>query len=171
MNNIAKNSSLSESPVLRPNTPTDEKGQGSANEAAMTPLRVLVLEDLPLVQELFRQMFADSERYYICGMCETEDEAVRYFSVLLPDVVIIDIKLREGTGIGFLQRIQPITDPASSPLLIVTTNHAIPALETACKRFGAHHFLDKGHDLPRLLSLIEAWREKRPLPDKTRQSN
>jgi CheY-like chemotaxis protein len=75
-----------------------------------------------------------------------------------PEVVVIDLNLRSGTGMGVLQRIRQ-RNRALRPLLIVLTNHTLPVLRNACEKAGADHFLDKSREFARVRTLIEE-REK-----------
>ena len=117
-------------------------------------LRVLLVEDLPRVQLMLRELIEDPGRFDVVGVADTEDEAVSMFDTRRPDVVVVDLNLRSGTGMGVLQRIRQ-KQGASHPLLIVLTNHTLPVLRQACERAGADHFLDKSREFARVRVLIE----------------
>jgi CheY-like chemotaxis protein len=87
-------------------------------------------------------------------VADTEDEAVKLYESRRPDVVVVDLNLRSGTGMGVLQRIRQRQGNAR-PLLIVLTNHTLPVLRQACERAGADHFLDKSREFARVRTLIE----------------
>jgi CheY-like chemotaxis protein len=117
-------------------------------------LRVLLVEDLPRVQMMLRELIEDPGRFEVVGVADTEDEAVKLYDARHPDVVVIDLNLRSGTGMGVLQRIRQRQGDAH-PLLIVLTNHTLPVLRQACERAGADHFLDKSREFARVRTLIE----------------
>lgn len=125
------------------------------SDAQRSPKQVLVLEDLPVAQAVIRQLIEESGALRICAFCETEMDALEQFERLVPDVVIIDLKLRQGSGLGFLRR--RARRVGYHPLLMVMTNHAMPAIEVACREAGAHHFFDKSKDLPLVGMAIENW--------------
>lgn len=116
--------------------------------------KILVIEDLPLVQDLMRGLLEEPGRYEICAMCEGEASALEAFDRYAPKVVIVDLKLKQGSGLGFLQQVRHRA-PDWDPLLMVVTNHAIPALQSACLKAGAAYFFDKSRDLPRLRKVID----------------
>lgn len=117
-------------------------------------LRVLLVEDLPRVQLMLRELIEDPGRFEVVGVADTEDEALNMYAQRQPDVVVVDLNLRSGTGMGVLQRIRQ-RQGDQHPLLIVLTNHTLPVLRQACERAGADHFLDKSREFARVRTLIE----------------
>lgn len=127
-----------------------------ALEPACRARKVLLIEDLPLVQQLLRSLIEEPGVYEVCAISDTEAGALAAFDAHRPDAVIVDLNLREGSGLGFLQQLGRRDLPAPRPALIVVTNHAIPALEAACRKAGADSVLDKSRDLARLKSVLDS---------------
>ena len=122
--------------------------------ASEPTLRVQVIEDLPRVQALLREMIEESGRFEVTAVADSEDEALRQFDSLHPDAVVVDLALRAGSGLGVIHAIRSRQGRAQ-PLVIVLTNHALPVLEAACRRAGADHFLDKSRDFHKVHGLLE----------------
>jgi len=120
-------------------------------------LGVLVVEDLPRVQSLLRELIEEPGRFQVLGVADTESQAIEQFNELHPDAVIVDLSLRQGTGLGVISAVRR-DEGGKRPLLIVLTNHAFPVLETACRNAGADHFLDKSRDFRKVRGLLEAAR-------------
>src|SRR5690606_7056401 len=116
---------------------------------------VQVIEDLPLVRKLICDLIEESGRYKVCALSDTESGALADFKVHHPAVVIVDLNLKQGAGLGFIKQVRKLELP-SRPSLIVVTNHGVAALKVACLQAGADHFMDKSKDLPRLRALIDA---------------
>lgn len=133
---------------------TAAPGHGAGRAAAPAVLRVLVVEDLPRVQMLLRELIDEPGRYEIAGMAETERDAVDQYRRLAPHALVIDLNLRQGTGLGVIMAVRRLP-AAQRPLVLVLTNHALPVLEAACISAGADHFLDKSRDFHRLRPLLE----------------
>ena len=117
-------------------------------------LRVLVVEDLPRVRTLLRELIEEPDLLEVTAFADTEEEALQRFDDLRPDAVVVDLKLRAGTGLGVVHGIRRRA-PTAPPLVIVLTNHALPVLETACLQAGADHFLDKSRDFLKVRPLLE----------------
>lgn len=118
-------------------------------------IAVQVIEDLPIVQKLLRDLIEESGHYKVCAVSDTESGALADFNAHRPAAVIVDLNLKQGSGLGFLHHIRRM-ELAQPPVLIVVTNHAIAALASACLKAGADHFLDKSRDLVKLCSVIDA---------------
>lgn len=144
----------------------DEEQAGGA--ATSEVLRVLVVEDLPRVQQLLRELIHEPGRLEVAGLAETEQEALSQFDALMPHAVVVDLNLKSGTGLGVISGLRrKSTEPR--PLLIVLTNHALPVLESACLKAGADYFLDKSRDFHKVRTLLEhAWSRHSVLPDRGR---
>jgi CheY-like chemotaxis protein len=142
---------------------TDERSGGQA-ATEQRCLRVLLVEDLPRVQTLLRELIVEPGRIEVAGLVETEADAVAQYVELQPDVVVIDLNLRSGTGLGVIMGVRKM-QRTMRPLLIVLTNHALPVLEAACLNAGADYFLDKSRDFHKVRPLLEnAWSSANDLP-------
>ena len=73
-----------------------------------------------------------------------------------PDVVILDIRMPDGSGIDVLQTIKQ-GEPA--PAVIVLTNYPYPAYRQKCLQAGADFFLDKSTEFDQIPELIERHKE------------
>ena len=130
-----------------------------ATDGADGALRVLVVEDLPRVQVLLRELIDEPGRFEIAGMAETEHDAIRQFEALQPDALVVDLNLRQGTGLGVIMAVRR-RQAQRRPLLLVLTNHALPVLEAACLSAGADYFLDKSRDFHKVRPLLELARTR-----------
>lgn len=76
------------------------------------------------------------------------------------DLVLLDLRLPDGSGLDLLPRI--LATDAEIPVIMITAHGEV---ETAVKavRAGAHHFLEKPVDLAELLLLIDQALESRRL--------
>jgi len=91
----------------------------------------------------------------IVGHSDSAQNAAAEVRIVNPDVVVIDIALRQGNGFDVLKslRDQP---PAKQPLRIVLTNYTLASYRNAAKRMGADYFFDKSNEIPELLRVIRS---------------
>ena len=69
----------------------------------MNPLRVLLIEDSPLIRERLFESLVDPGRIEIVGEADTEQAAVALLTAEPWDVLVLDLQLKHGTGLGVLR--------------------------------------------------------------------
>jgi DNA-binding NarL/FixJ family response regulator len=116
-------------------------------------LRVFLVEDLPAVREVVIESLAEIAGLDVAGFAATEAGALAWLSIHDCDVVIVDLELKQGNGIGVLKGLAD-SAPRHSPLKIVYSNHVNAGIRSLAKQFGAQHFFDKTLDTPRLFALL-----------------
>jgi DNA-binding NarL/FixJ family response regulator len=122
-------------------------------ESLRSPIRLLLVDDHPVVRDGLRGMFANEERFEIVGEAGSGNEAVSKAAALQPDVVLMDLRMPEGDGVEAIRRIKE--RGRDSRVLVLTTydteRDVLPAIEA-----GATGYLLK--DTPRLelLNAVEA---------------
>jgi len=112
-------------------------------------IRVLLVDDQPLVREGMRRILHPSEGFDIVGECEDGDEVGEAVSRLRPDVVVLDIRMRRVDGIEAIRMLRRNAD--APPILVLTTFGEDEVLSGAL-RAGASGFQLKdapGEDLIR----------------------
>jgi DNA-binding NarL/FixJ family response regulator len=129
-----------------PPGPSPPAGAGRA-------LRVLLVEDSPLLVQRITELVEDLPNIHLVGTTGTEAEAVRQLEGGDVDVVILDLQLHAGSGFGVLRALQ--RQARTTPAVIVFTNFAIGAYRETALALGARHFLDKSRDYARLPAVLQ----------------
>jgi len=114
-------------------------------------MKIFLVEDSRVVRERLRGMATCIPGIALAGETDNEEDAIREIIATLPDVVILDLYLADGSGLGVLRRIrlQPFAIK-----MIVLTNHSNPCYRDTCVNLGADYFLDKTHEISQLESLL-----------------
>ena len=116
-------------------------------------LRVLLVDDHPLLREGLRAIIAGQAGYVVVGEAGTAEEALRLVAELEPDIILLDIALPDASGIeviGGLARFSP------RPAVLVVTMHARLDLVAECFRAGARGYVVKDSASSNLLQGLEA---------------
>ena len=93
----------------------------------------------------------------IVGNSGAARTAIEDINVLRPDVVVIDIGLREGSGFDVLKALFR-TEGTDGPARMVLTNYALEAYRKAAARWGAAYFFDKSTQIPEKLRVLRTMR-------------
>jgi DNA-binding NarL/FixJ family response regulator len=121
---------------------------------AQRSVAALVVEDSSVLVERLREMLAGLEGVSLVDVVDTERAAVRALRDSDVDVVLLDLRLREGDGFAVLHE---ISRRMKRPTVVVLSNYSLPEYRNAALKMGAQYFLDKSHemeDLPALLTKI-----------------
>lgn len=120
-------------------------------------LRVFLVEDSASIRERLSDFLTEPGKVEMIGFAATEADAVRQLLAQPVDVAIVDLNLKEGTGIGVIEsvRAQHATAP---PTIIVLTNYAFPEFEVACRERGADYFFDKSTQFGAVKVLLQSIR-------------
>jgi CheY-like chemotaxis protein len=122
--------------------------------AAHPPLKVFLIEDSELLQELLSDMLIELEGIDFCGCANGEAEALRRLAETPVDLVIIDIELKQGSGIGVLDALQTDSDRYGNPRKVVLTNYAHATMRQRCEHFGMDAFFDKSLHINQLIDYV-----------------
>ena len=91
----------------RPHSPANTRGAaavaGGATETVMA-IRVLVVEDDAIIGTLLAEMLAGMG-HNVCAIEATEADAVSAAARCKPDLMIVDVRLGEGSGVSAIETI------------------------------------------------------------------
>ncbi|MDB9519569.1 response regulator transcription factor [Roseofilum reptotaenium CS-1145] len=121
-----------------------------------TPLRVLIVEDDPMMQLGLEQTLTEFPHLEIIGQAEDGYLGVQAAKQLKPDLVVMDIGLPRLDGIAATQKIKAELPHTRVVMLTshTTENEIIAALSS-----GADAYCIKGANVDRLLAAISAAQE------------
>ena len=120
-------------------------------------LRVLLVEDSRVLAERLRESLDTLDNVEVVGLVADETSAVAAVLDQRPDVIILDLQLKEGTGFGVMQRLGDMR-----PVIIVFTNYMLPEYQRIASSLGVQHFLNKSMDYERLPQLLQEIGASRP---------
>ena len=122
--------------------------------AATTKLRVLIADDSPPVQEMLTELVQGSGHATVVGASDTEAGTVEAIRRLKPDVVVLDLQLKAGSGTNVIRAVR--ADPAlACTRLFVTSNHPSAQMKAGCVELGADEYYDKLKELAELAARLE----------------
>ncbi len=134
---------------------------GSYRLADRLPLRLLVVDDIPLNRRLAVQML---QRFgYLPDTAASGPEALGAVQEHPYDVLFMDVQMPELDGYGTTRAIRGLPAPFVQPWIIAMTAHGRPEDRQACLRAGMDDFLSKPI-LPAQLSYALEHYQPRPQP-------
>lgn len=109
--------------------------------AAVTqPIRLFLVEDHELVRHGIHAIFSEHPDIVIVGEAETAEEAVQQAFKLQPDILLMDIRLPDGSGI---EACRDILAACPAARIIILTSYINNELILAAVLAGVHGYLVK----------------------------
>ncbi len=131
---------------------------GSAvGEFAKRVLRVFLVEDSPHVRDLLLDFLNIPGEIEIVGFADNEIDSVAAVLADPVDAVIVDLKLREGSGMAVIEKVRRST-LQPQPKIIVFTNHPFPEIRKRAMQLGADYFFDKSLEYDSVRTTLQALR-------------
>lgn len=118
----------------------------------MNIMKVAVIEDHVPVRQLLVRRAEKLGGITVVAQASGEDEAVDAVMATTPDVVLLDLRLEQGTGLSVLSRLRR---SEFAGYVFVLSAEASETYATLCQRRGADGFYDKAFDFERLLSDLQ----------------
>lgn len=121
--------------------------------------RVLVVDDETLFAKAVCRRLERAG--YECSMAENLQAARSAFAAATPDLVLLDMRLPDGSGLDFLEELR--TRHASSVAVVVLTAHGELEDAVAAMKLNASDYLKKPIDLEELLLTLQKVLDKAEL--------
>ncbi|PZV13603.1 MAG: DNA-binding response regulator [Leptolyngbya sp.] len=122
----------------------------------LPPLKVLIVEDDPMMQLGLEQTLGEYPQLTIVGLAGDGYLAVEMAKSLKPDIIVMDIGLPRQDGIAATQQIKAILPEIH---IVILTSHMTEIEVIAALSSGADAFCIKGTNVERLIAAIAAAQE------------
>ena len=117
----------------------------------MHTLKTYIVEDSPVIRENLIATLEELVPVEVVGTAEDEATALQWLTQ--PDhpvdLVIVDIFLKGGSGLGVLRAAQSLPRPRK---MVVLSNYATQDMRRKCLALGADQVFDKSHEIDALIA-------------------
>ncbi len=125
----------------------------------MTPLRILVVDDYPVVRRGVRALLEGQAGWEVCGEASTGREAIEQTKALDPDIVVLDLSMPDLNGLDATRRI--VRESPRTQVLVLTMHHSEELAHQVLKA-GARGYVLKSDADKELIAAVESLQRKRP---------
>ena len=116
-----------------------------------SPVRVLIVDDMPQVRRELRQLLELLGQLEVAGEAASGREAIFQAEALHPDVVVMDLEMPE---MGGCEATRQIKDRRLAKKVVILSVHAAPDEIERARQAGADDFVQKGASIDTLLNAI-----------------
>lgn len=122
-----------------------------ADREAASPARVLVVDDHPVVREGVAINLASHAEFQLCGEAEDISTALRLVETTNPDIVLVDISLKDGNGIDLIKRIRTRN---TAVRILVWSMYPTRLYAERALRAGANGYVNKSRSTREILEAL-----------------
>ncbi len=134
----------------------------SSVRSSQKEVRILIADDHPIVREGLVAVLALEDDLKVVGQAHDGEEACRLYEKLLPDILILDLRMPKKDGI---QVVSELMTQRPRPRIIVLTNSAKAEDLRRALKGGARGYLLKGAEPDQVCETIrEVYAGKSSLP-------
>lgn len=112
---------------------------------------IFIIDDHPLIRRALTYLIKRDPELEVCGEAATSGEALKGIDSLKPDLIIIDLKLQDGSGIELIKQIKARRPDAK---LLAHSMYEEPSFIERALRAGASGYVHKGDDEEDVLKAI-----------------
>jgi DNA-binding NarL/FixJ family response regulator len=129
----------------------DDGVQMQSQLVPMSPVKTFIVEDSPVILDSLVSALEELTQVQVVGTAADEKAAVGWMQNAGDevDLLIIDIFLKGGSGLGVLRA---VNEMGSSAKRVVLTNYATAEMRKRCAELGASRVFDKSGELDSLIT-------------------
>lgn len=115
--------------------------------------KILIVDDHPLIRVGVTALLSRQSEMVVCGEAIDVDEAIEQVVRLQPDLMILDMSLRSGTGLDVIKRLRQ-TSGCNGTRILVHSMYEDSVYAQRVLQAGANGYLNKGESPDVLLTAI-----------------
>jgi DNA-binding NarL/FixJ family response regulator len=127
---------------------------GPTEGPSQNAVKTFIVEDNPIILDRLVSTLQELTPVQVVGSAADETRAMAWLDDPAHEceLLIVDIFLRAGSGLGVLRRTNSRCGPGKR---VVLTNYATPDIRDACRALGADRVFDKSSELEELIAYCE----------------
>ena len=116
-----------------------------------TPAKVLLVEDHPIVRQGLAQLISDEPDLQVCAQADDTQEALRLVAETSPDIAVVDISLKDRSGLDVIKEMHAIKPGL---MVLVLSMHDEKLQAERALRAGARGYIMKQEATDKVLTAI-----------------
>lgn len=121
-------------------------------------LKVLLIDDHPLVREWLTSLIDQQPDMEVCGEAEAIQDAVKLLKTATPDIAVVDLSLKNASGLELVKAIKARWPQVG---VVVLSMHDEEIYAERCIRAGARGYVMKRESTKRIIAAIRDVHEGR----------
>ncbi len=119
----------------------------------MKQIQVAIADDSAVIRERLIQKLTQIEGIQMAWQAQNASEAIGALQQFEPEVAILDIQMRDESGIDVLAHIKKVFPRIT---VIILTNCQLPPFRKRCLEVGADYFFDKSTEIEKVVAVLKS---------------
>ncbi len=132
---------------------TNEPETNSAEPETNSVARIMIVDDHALVRHGLAQLISDESDLDVCAQATSVEEGLQILEEANPDLVVIDISLKDGNGIDLIKRIRAKDDNVK---MLVSSMHDETLFAERALHAGAQGYINKQEATEKVVDAIRS---------------
>ena len=114
-------------------------------------LKVLLIDDHPLVREWLTSLIDQQPDMAVCGEAEDIQSAIKVLKTASPDIAVVDLSLKDASGLELVKTVKAKWPQVG---IVVLSMHDEDVYAERCIRAGARGYVMKRESTKRIITAI-----------------
>ena len=114
-------------------------------------MKILIADDSGIIRDRVKAAIHGISAEDQIHEASTIEDTLNRLDAVSPEVVILDLRMPDGSGTDVLKTVKAYPDP---PVVIVFTSYPYPQYRRKCMDLGADYFFDKSENIEMLTDVI-----------------
>lgn len=114
-------------------------------------MKILIADDSGIIRDRVKAAIHGISAEDQIHEASTIEDTLNWVDAVSPEVVILDLRMPDGSGTDVLKTVKAYPDP---PVVIVFTSYPYPQYRRKCMDLGADYFFDKSENIEKLTDVI-----------------
>jgi len=115
-------------------------------------MKIVLADDSKILRQRIISLLEEIDGVQVVAEAENSQQAVQYVEDLEPDLIILDIRMPDGSG---LEALKMLKDKNISIIKMIFTNYPIEQYRKKCMELGADYFFDKSTDFEKMVDVVK----------------
>lgn len=116
------------------------------------PSKILIVDDHPIVRQGLARLIEEQPGFSVCGQAEGAADTLELFEATQPDLIIVDISLKD---VGGIELIKQIKSRNPNTLMLVSSMHDESLYAERALRAGARGYINKEEAIEKMMTAIK----------------
>jgi DNA-binding NarL/FixJ family response regulator len=115
-------------------------------------MKLMIVDDSEVVSTRLKELLQDIAELEIVAIVEDGLQALNQFSILNPEIIILDLMIPRMNGLDVLRSVRTLNKES---IIIILTNYDQSYFRDTCTELGANYFLDKSADFEKVYQICQ----------------